>query len=234
MKPLIHLQDVKKDYPMGHTTVHALCGVELAMEGGRYYSIVGPSGSGKTTLMHMIGCMDTPTSGEVWLDGQPVHHLDEQGRTAMRARYIGFIFQAFHLNPILTVRENVSIALQFLGAGRREAEVRAEVWLDRVGLSHRLAHYPAELSGGERQRVAIARALVKDPCLVLADEPTGNLDSQTGGEIVALLREVNRRTGATILQVTHDPEIAAISDEIITFKDGRVTGQQASSGRLQR
>jgi len=225
MDTIIQLRNVRKDYPMGRTTVHALRGVELTLGNGRYYSIVGPSGSGKSTLLHIVGCMDAPTSGEVWVSGQPVHGLGERGRTAMRARHIGFVFQAFHLNPILTVHDNVSIALEFLGVSRRQAASRAENWLARVGLSHRLGHYPAELSGGERQRVAIARALVKDPQLILADEPTGNLDTKTGHEIVALLREVNRQTGATIIQVTHDQEIAALSDETIYFRDGAVANR---------
>ncbi len=222
MHTIIQLKNVKKMYPMGRSTVHALRGVDLALESGRYYSIVGPSGSGKSTLLHIIGCMDAPSSGEVWLGGQPIHSLGERGRTALRARQIGFIFQSFHLNPILTVRDNVSIALQFLGVSRRQAKSRAEAWLERVGLGRRLEHYPSELSGGERQRVAIARALVKDPQLILADEPTGNLDSHTGSEIVGLLQEINQQAQATIIQVTHDPEIAALSDETIYFKDGLV------------
>jgi putative ABC transport system ATP-binding protein len=222
MNTIIQLKNVKKEYPMGKTIVQALRGVDLALDQGKYYSIVGPSGSGKSTLLHILGCMDAPTHGEVWVSGQPVHGLDERRRTAMRARHIGFVFQSFHLNPILTVRENVAIALQFLGVGKAEARKRAEAWLDRVGLAGRLDHYPSELSGGERQRVAIARALVKDPELILADEPTGNLDSQTGAGIVALLRGINRERGTTIIQVTHDREIAAMSDEIILFRDGRV------------
>jgi len=222
MNPLIVLNDVKKEYPMGRTIVHALRGVSLALEKGRYYSIVGPSGSGKSTLLHILGCMDIPSHGEVWINGQKTHGLNERDRTRMRARDIGFVFQAFHLNPILTVRENVAIALQFLGVGKQEANRRATDWLERVGLGPRLDHYPSELSGGERQRVAIARAVVKQPTLVLADEPTGNLDSITGGGIIALLREVNRLAGTTIIQVTHDREIAARSDAIICLRDGVV------------
>ena len=222
MNPMIMLHDVRKEYPMGRVIVQALRGVNLSLEKGKYYSIVGPSGSGKSTLLHILGCMDIPTQGEVWINGQKIHGLKEREMTAIRARDIGFVFQSFHLNPILTVRENVSIALQFLGIGKREANCRAIEWLGRVGLGHRLDHYPSELSGGERQRVAIARAVVKDPALILADEPTGNLDSKTGQEIVELLREINRQAGTTVIQVTHDREIAALSDAVICLRDGVV------------
>lgn len=222
MNTMIQLNHVTKEYPMDKVTVQALRGVDLALEKSRYYSIVGPSGSGKSTLMHILGCMDIPTSGDVLINGRQVAGLSESERTSVRAHEIGFVFQAFHLNPILSVHENVSIALRFLGVGKRQAELRAEKWLERVGLGKRLKHYPAQLSGGERQRVAIARALVKDPGVILADEPTGNLDSKTGFEIITLLREINRQAGTTIVQVTHDDELAALSDEVITLRDGRV------------
>jgi len=222
MNTLIKLSNITKDFPMGRTIVHALRGVDLSLETGGYYSIVGPSGSGKSTLLHILGIMDAPSTGEMWIGDKSVHGLSERERTIMRAQYIGFIFQAFHLNPILNARDNVAIALEFLGENRRKAINRAEAWLDCVGLCQRLFHYPAELSGGERQRVAIARALVKEPLLVLADEPTGNLDSHSGHEIITLLRQINRQGNATIVQVTHDSEIAALSDKTIFFRDGRV------------
>ncbi len=222
MNPIIQLNEVTKEYTLGKTRVQALRGVSLTMAQGKTYAIVGPSGSGKSTLLHILGCMDTPSQGEVWINSQPVHGLSEQARTSLRARQIGFVFQAFHLNPILTVSENVSIALQFLGVRKSEAKRRGEACLERVGLGHRLRHYPSELSGGERQRVAVARALVKDPALILADEPTGNLDSQTGHAIIALLEEINRERSATIVLVTHDREIATMCDEIINFRDGMV------------
>ena len=182
MTSLISLRNIKKEYQLGETTVHALRGVDLEIERGEYYSIIGPSGSGKSTLLHILGCMDVPTSGEANLNGQALRQgsgqalngTDEKALTQIRARDIGFIFQAFHLNPILTVRENVAIALRFLGVPKTEAQRRAEACLQKVGMGHRLDHYPSELSGGERQRVAIARALVKSPSLNLADEPTGN------------------------------------------------------------
>ncbi len=222
MNTLIVLDNVKKEYPMGRTTVQALRGVNLSLQKGKYYSIVGPSGSGKSTLLHILGCMDIPSSGEVRINDRQVAGLSERELTAVRAREIGFVFQSFHLNPILTVHENVAIALRFLGVGKQEANHRASDWLERVGLGARLNHYPSELSGGERQRVAIARAIVKNPALILADEPTGNLDSKTGGEIVALLREINHEAGTTIIQVTHDREIAGRSDEIVALRDGVV------------
>ena len=222
MNSLIQLKNVTKEYPMGKVTVQALRGVDLSLERGRYYSIVGPSGSGKSTLLHILGCMDLPTGGEVWVNGRQVNGMSEAALTAIRAQEIGFVFQSFHLSPILTVLENVAIALRFLGANKAEAESRARDWLKRVGLGHRLGHYPAELSGGERQRAAVARAVVKNPGLILADEPTGNLDSRTGREIIELMRAINREARTTIVQVTHDREIASLSDEIITLRDGEV------------
>lgn len=222
MNPIIQMNEVTKEYTLGKTRVQALRGVSLTLAQGKTYAIVGPSGAGKSTLLHILGCMDKPSQGEVWINGQPVHGLSEQARTTLRARHIGFVFQAFHLNPILTVSENVSIALQFLGVRKSEAKRRGEAWLERVGLGHRLRHFPSELSGGERQRVAIARALVKDPALILADEPTGNLDSKTGHEIITLLAEINRQRNVTIVLVTHNREIARRSNEIIAFKDGSV------------
>jgi putative ABC transport system ATP-binding protein len=222
MTSLILLTHVTKEYLMGRTVVHALRGVDMNLEAGRYYSIVGPSGSGKSTLLHILGCMDLPSQGEVYFKQRKVNGWKERELTAIRAQEIGFVFQAFHLNPILTVQENVAIAMQFLGISKSEANCRAREWLERVGLSHRLRHYPAELSGGERQRVAIARAVAKKPALILADEPTGNLDTKTGQEIMGLLRAINREAGATIVQVTHDRELAALSDVVISLRDGIV------------
>jgi putative ABC transport system ATP-binding protein len=222
MTSLISLRNIKKEYQLGETTVQALRGVDLEIERGAYYSIIGPSGSGKSTLLHILGCMDVPTSGEANLNGQPLNGASEKALTKIRAKDIGFIFQAFHLNPILTVRENVAIALRFLGVPKAEAHRRAEACLQKVGMGHRLDHYPSELSGGERQRVAIARALVKKPSLILADEPTGNLDTKRGMEVIELIRQINREEGTTIIQVTHDPEVAAMSDVIIKMRDGQI------------
>jgi len=222
MNSIVTLTQVKKTYRLGSTTVEALRGANLELERGKYYSIVGPSGSGKSTLLHIVGCMDTPTSGEVVLNGQSLQGLREKALTKVRARQIGFVFQAFHLNPILTAQDNIAMSLRFLGTSKREAHDKATFWLDRVSLSHRARHYPSELSGGERQRVAIARAIAKHPVLILADEPTGNLDSVTSLEIISLLREINREHNTTIIQVTHNHEIAAMSDAIVTLRDGAI------------
>ena len=220
MDAIISLKDVHKEYRLGQTTVRALRGITLDVQRGGYTSIVGPSGSGKSSLLHLIGGMDVPSSGEVWLNGQRLHGLKDSALTRIRARDIGFVFQAFHLNPILTVRENVAIALRFVGVQHKAALAQADAWLEKVGLSHRLRHYPAELSGGERQRVAIARALVKSPALVLADEPTGNLDTQCGHEVVRLLRALTHESGTTVIQVTHNLEIAQLGDAVLTLRDG--------------
>jgi putative ABC transport system ATP-binding protein len=222
---IVSLKGVRKEYQMGQVTVEALRGVDMELERGGTYSIVGPSGSGKSSLLHIVGCMDAPTSGKVWINGQDVSDLGERALTKIRAQDIGFVFQAFHLNPILTARENVAIALRFLGIRKRAALAKAEHWLDRVGLAHRIHHYPAELSGGERQRVAIARAIVKGPALILADEPTGNLDTERGREIVELLQDLSREQNTTIVQVTHDMEVAAMSDHILRLRDGEIAGQ---------
>jgi putative ABC transport system ATP-binding protein len=222
---IVLLRDVTKTYQMGKTTVEALRGVDLDLEPKHFYAIVGPSGSGKSSLLHIIGCMDVPTRGEVVVNGKQLAGLRERQLTQVRAKEIGFVFQAFHLNPILTALENVAIALRFLGEKKRVAEEKASHWLARVGLDDRLHHHPAELSGGERQRVAIARAVVKTPVLILADEPTGNLDTVTGKEIIALLRHINQQEGTTVVMVTHDIEAAEMSDTIVTLRDGAVVSQ---------
>jgi putative ABC transport system ATP-binding protein len=207
---------------MGHVTVEALQNVSLELQRGGHYSIIGPSGSGKSSLLHIIGCMDVPTSGEVRVNGKSVSGLGEKELTKIRAQEIGFIFQAFHLNPILTAQENVAIALRFLGVRKRDAMERAARWLEKVGLADRARHYPAELSGGERQRVAIARAIVKKPALILADEPTGNLDTKRGMEIIELMRQISQEENTTVVQVTHNMEVARVSDVIFTLRDGTI------------
>jgi putative ABC transport system ATP-binding protein len=222
MDTIIKLTDVRKTFQMGETTVEALRGVNLELERGGYYSIIGPSGSGKSSLLHIIGCMDVPTRGEVCVNGQSVSQFGEKELTKIRAKDIGFIFQAFHLNPILTARENVAIALRFLGVRKKVALERAEHWLNKVGLVDRVHHYPSELSGGERQRVAIARAMIKNPALILADEPTGNLDTQTGIKVVDLMRQINEEENTTIIQVTHDMQVAEKSDAIFVLRDGAI------------
>jgi putative ABC transport system ATP-binding protein len=226
MDTIVSLRDVRKEYHLGKTTVEALRGVNLELQRGGYYSIIGPSGSGKSSLLHIIGCMDIPTSGEVWLNGRRLNGLREKELTKIRAEEIGFVFQAFHLNPILTVAENVAIALRFLGVKKKVALERAQDWLEKVGLSHRIHHYPAELSGGERQRAAIARAIVKNPALILADEPTGNVDTPRGTEIIELLRKISRENKTTIVQVTHNLEVAGMSDVVFSLRDGEIVGRQ--------
>lgn len=222
---IVRLRGVRKEYAMGQVTVAALRGVDMTLERGGLYAVVGPSGSGKSSLLHIIGCMDRPTHGTVWIQGQETHRLKARALTKIRARDIGFIFQAFHLTPMLTAHENVAIALRLIGEPKKVALEKAAHWLDRVGLAHRLHHYPAELSGGERQRVAIARAIVKSPALILADEPTGNLDTACGQEIMALLRDISCEQHATVVLVTHNLEIAQVSDAILTLRDGKFQEQ---------
>jgi putative ABC transport system ATP-binding protein len=222
MNTVVELKDIRKTYRMGHVTVEALQNVSLELQRGGHYSIIGPSGSGKSSLLHIIGCMDVPTSGEVRVNGKSVSGLGEKELTKIRAQEIGFIFQAFHLNPILTAQENVAIALRFLGVRKRDAMERAARWLEKVGLADRARHYPAELSGGERQRVAIARAIVKKPALILADEPTGNLDTKRGMEIIELMRQISQEENTTVVQVTHNMEVARVSDVIFTLRDGTI------------
>lgn len=200
--------------------VRALNGLTMTVERGEFVAVMGPSGSGKSTLLHILGALDRPTSGEVWVDGKnlaTVRDLD-----TFRARTVGFVFQMHNLIPTLTARENVEVPMMGQPVGRRERRRRAEELLERVGLAGRMNHLPAQLSGGERQRVAIARALANRPAIILADEPTGNLDSQSGAEVVALMRELNRDLGTTIIIVTHDPSVARRADRILLMRDGRI------------
>jgi putative ABC transport system ATP-binding protein len=222
MNAFISMRGIRKDYPLGKTSVIALDGVDLDLEAGGFYSIVGPSGSGKSSLLYILGGMDSPSGGEMVFKGRRVDRYGESERTRLRAEQIGFVFQFFHLNPILTALENVSVALRFLGTDKRTADRKAADYLEKVGMTHRKNHFPAELSGGERQRVALARAMVKQPSLLLADEPTGNLDNQKGMEIMRLLRLACRDEGTTVVQVTHNREMAEQSDRIITLRDGRI------------
>jgi len=226
MNTIIELNNVSKAYQMGASTVNALRGVTLTLEKGAYYSIMGPSGSGKSSLLHIMGCMDSPNSGTAWFNGRDITSLPERELTKIRAQEIGFVFQAFYLNPILTARENVAMALRLVGTRKRPALEKADHWLARMGLADRIHHYPAELSGGERQRVALARAIAKTPSLILADEPTGNLDSQRGREIIGLMRQICREEKATIIQVTHDREADEASDAIFILRDGQICGRR--------
>ncbi|AXR79872.1 ABC transporter ATP-binding protein [Natrarchaeobaculum sulfurireducens] len=217
-EPVVSLKDVRKEYQLGGT-VTALDDVGLELPSGSYTAVMGPSGSGKSTLLNLVGALDTPTDGDVVVAGENVATLSESGRARLRGDRIGFIFQTFNLMSRLTAAENVTLPLMFAGWGRKQRRERAQTILEEVGLGDRLEHLPRELSGGQRQRVAIARALASDPELILADEPTGNLDTETGNGIMQLLEAANDR-GNAILLVTHERRIAEHADRIVHVKDG--------------
>jgi putative ABC transport system ATP-binding protein len=216
---VVKIQDVRKTYKMGEVEVRALQGVSFNIEKGEFISIMGPSGCGKSTLMHIIGCLDRPTSGKVRLDEFDVDKLDDNELAIIRNKKVGFVFQIFNLLPKLTALENVELPLVYSGFSAKDRRVKAGKLLELVGLKDRLNHKPTELSGGQAQRIAIARALVNSPSLILADEPTGNLDSKSGEEIIRLFAELNRN-GITIIVVTHDQDIASQSKRIVKLKDG--------------
>ena len=222
MSSLIEIRDVTKTYDMGaETIVHALAGVSLSIEEGDYVAIMGPSGSGKSTLMNLIGCLDTPSTGSYVLKGREIATMNDDELAQIRNKEIGFIFQTFNLLPRADAVQNVELPLVYSGLPRRERKARAEKALDAVGLGSRKHHRPNEMSGGQRQRVAIARALVNEPSILLADEPTGNLDSKTGEEILALMDDLHRG-GNTIILVTHEHDIAARAHRIISIRDGLI------------
>jgi len=218
---VIRTDNLTKDYELGAETVHALRGIDMSIDRNEYVAIMGPSGSGKSTLMNLIGCLDTPTAGEYWLNGTAVAQLEDDQLAAIRNREIGFVFQTFNLLPRATALHNVELPLIYGGQSARERRERASDVLGRVGLADRMDHRPTELSGGQRQRVAIARALVNEPAILLADEPTGNLDSQTGQEIMALFEELHG-DGQTVLIVTHEHDIATHAHRRITLRDGEI------------
>ncbi len=222
MPALIEARGVSKTYRLGQVDVQALLGVDADVAAGEYIAITGPSGSGKSTLMHILGCLDSPTSGTYRLDGEDVSTLSGKRLAHVRNRKVGFVFQTFNLMPRLTVEENVALPLKYRGGvPRAERRTRALTLLERLGLGHRIGHRPDELSGGERQRVAIARALVGEPAILMADEPTGNLDSKSGNEVLATFAELHA-AGHTIVLVTHDPGVAARAERVIQMSDGRV------------
>ena len=219
---VVRTQDIKKLYEMGDVTVEALTGVDLEVEVGEYISIMGPSGSGKSTLFNMIGGLDKPTSGKVYIDDVDVAQLDAYELAWLRCRKIGYIFQSFNLIPVMTALENVTLPMVFAGLTSDEARDKGVILLGKVGLGERISHKPYELSGGQQQRVAVARAFANDPAIILADEPTGNLDLVTGTEIIELLRQMNKEYGATVISATHDHKMLSVSDRVVWVRDGVV------------
>ncbi len=221
MPPIIEVRDVWKIYGEGDAQVFALRGVTLSIEKGDFIAIMGPSGSGKSTLMHILGLLDTPTKGKVIIKGKDVSTLSEDERALIRRKTVGFVFQQYNLSPSLNALENVELPMLFAGVPKEQRRKRAKELLEMMGLGHRLYHYPNQLSGGQQQRVAIARALANDPEVILADEPTGNLDTKTGERIIELFKDLHRK-GKTIVIVTHDPDVASAAEKIVHIRDGKI------------
>jgi len=217
---VIEVDDVKKIYQMGVVEVHALAGVSFHVRRGEVVAIMGPSGAGKSTIMNILGCLDRPTSGEYTLDGEPVSELNDDQLASIRNRKVGFVFQSFMLLPRQTALANVSLPMRYAGVPAQERNLRARKALDSVGLGARVNHKPTELSGGQQQRVAVARALVNDPAIIMADEPTGNLDSKSGKEIMELLLRLNAENNTTVIIITHDEKIGDQAQRIIRLQDG--------------
>jgi len=226
-REIVRTQDLRRAYRMGSEEVHALRGISLTVGAAEYVSIMGPSGSGKSTFFNMIGGLDKPTSGEVYIDEVDIAQLDVYELAWLRCRKIGYIFQTFNLIPVMNALENVSLPMIFAGMGGDEARDKAVALLQKVGLGDRLTHRPPQMSGGQQQRVAIARALANDPAIILADEPTGNLDLKTGREIIDLLSELKRERGVTIITATHDMKMLAASDRVVWLTDGRISRIQS-------
>ena len=221
-KPIIKLENVWRTYQLGKTEVHALRGLSLEIFPGSFVTIMGSSGSGKSTLLNMIGCLDSPTQGKVYLKGKNISEMPESQLSQFRGKTLGFVFQDFNLLPNLTAEENVMLPMVFQGMSLVERKKKAENLLERVGLKQRMSHQPSELSGGERQRVALARAFANDPEVIIADEPTGNLDSVTGKMIMDNLKDFHKKQGKTMVVVTHDPKIAEYAEKIVNIKDGQI------------
>jgi ABC-type lipoprotein export system ATPase subunit len=233
--PLIELRDIRKTYNLGEVDVHALAGVTLDIERGEYVSLIGQSGSGKSTLMNTLGCLDRPSSGSYQLNGVEITKLSLDGRARLRNREIGFVFQNFNLLARTSAMENVELPLLYSkGVSARQRHRRAKELLNLVGLGDRLDHHPGQLSGGQQQRVAVARALANEPSILMADEPTGNLDSKTSREVIQLFRDLNREQGITLILVTHDPEVAENATRTITLRDGLVISDISSPQPAQK
>ena len=229
MKEVIRLDNIRRDFVVGDEVVHALRGISLTITEGEFVTIMGTSGSGKSTLLNTLGCLDTPTSGEYYLDGVSVRQMSKNARATLRNRKIGFVFQSYNLLPNLTALENVAMPLMFRGVPKEQRERAARGVLKRVGLGHRLSHYPRQMSGGQQQRVGIARAFVTKPEVVFADEPTGNLDSKTKTEVMTMICAFAHDFNQTIVLVTHDPQMASYADRIVTLLDGRITSDRLNT-----
>lgn len=223
---IIRVENLRRDFQVGGETVHALRGVTFSVAKGEFVTIMGTSGSGKSTLLNILGCLDTPTSGEYWLDGVSVREMGRNDRATLRNRKIGFVFQSYNLLPNLNAIENVAMPLMFRGVPKRKREMIARAMLKRVGLGKRMNHYPTQMSGGQQQRVGIARAFVTRPQVVFADEPTGNLDSKTKTEVMDMICSFARDFNQTIVLVTHDDNMAQYADRIVTLLDGRIIGDR--------
>ena len=219
---VLEARDIHKSYERGDEQIPVLNGLSVSLAAGSFTTLVGPSGCGKSTLLHICGAMDRPTSGEVRLEDESLTALDDDGLTRVRRERIGFVFQFFNLLPTLTVEQNIGLPLLLMGRSAQPVSDLSGQWAERVGISHRLNHFPSQLSGGEAQRVAIARAVIHQPVLILADEPTGNLDSETGRTILEVLMSMNRDSGTALLLATHDPAVAAAAGEVIKMRDGHI------------
>src|SRR5262244_4518185 len=231
MRPLVETQGMVKDYRVGTYVVHALRGLQIEIGVGEFVAVMGPSGSGKSTFMNLLGCLDTLTAGRYILDGDDVSHLSRDALARIRNRKIGFVFQGFNLLPRTSALENVELPLLYTGRHARERSQQAQAKLVAVGLADRADHHPSQLSGGQQQREAVARAVVNDPVLILADEPTGNLDTRTSVEVMAILQDLNRQ-GITVVLVTHEADISGFANRVITFRDGRVLKDDTAVRRL--